>query len=72
MHLTPEKEALLHALASRAGKDTSQLMEEAVDQLLADDAQVSAAAREGFAAIDRGEYLDEEEMDARVARLLQR
>lgn len=71
VHLTPEKEAQLAELATRSGKNAAQLIEDAITRFLEDDARFRAAVREGFAAIDRGEYLDEEEMDARVAQMLQ-
>jgi predicted transcriptional regulator len=47
------------------------VVEEAVDRLLEDDARFRAAVREGFAAIDRGQFIEEEEMDARISRMLQ-
>ncbi|HEX3685030.1 MAG TPA: hypothetical protein VHU83_21025 [Bryobacteraceae bacterium] len=68
--LTPEKAAQLHELATRTGRDAAQMVEEAVDRLLEDDAQFRTAVREGFEAIDRGDFIEEEEMDARIARLL--
>ena len=68
--MTPEKTAQLHELATRSGRDAAQMFEEAVDRLLEDDAQFRAAVREGFEAIDRGDFIEEEEMDARIARML--
>ncbi|HTU45613.1 MAG TPA: hypothetical protein VMF91_11160 [Bryobacteraceae bacterium] len=68
--LAPEKAARLHELAMRTGRDAAQMVEEAVDRLLEDDAQFRAAVREGFEAIDRGDFIEEEEMDARIARML--
>ena len=72
VHLTPEKEVQLRQLATRTGRDTAQLVGEAVDRLLEDDTQICAAVRDGFAAIDRGDFIEEEQMDIRVAQMLQR
>ena len=34
VHLSPDKEARLRQFATRTGKDTAQLVEEAVDRML--------------------------------------
>jgi predicted transcriptional regulator len=72
VHLTPEQETQLHQLANQRGKNAAQVLQEAVDRFLHEDAEFRAAVREGFAQIDRGEFIDEEEMDQRVARMLER
>jgi len=71
LHFTADKEAQLHRLAARTGRDPAQVVEEAVDRLLEDDARFHAAVRDGFAAIDQGRFIEEDEMDARIARMLQ-
>jgi predicted transcriptional regulator len=68
---TPEQEAQLSQLAMQRGTNVAQLVKEAVLYLLDEDTRFSASVREGFAAIDRGEYIDEEEMDTRISRMLQ-
>ena len=70
VHLTPEKEARLQEIAAWQGKGAAQVLEEAVDRLLGEDAEFRAAVREGLASLDRGEYLTEEEMDAFVEEML--
>jgi predicted transcriptional regulator len=70
--LPPEKEARLNELATRTGRDAGKIIEEALDRLLEDDAEFRAAVQQGFEEIDRGQFIDEEEMDARVARMLRR
>lgn len=72
VHLTPEQEAQLDQLAGRAGKNAAEVLQEAVDRFLQEDAEFRSAVPEGFAAIDRGEFIDEEEMDGRIARMLER
>jgi predicted transcriptional regulator len=70
VHLSPEKEARLEQLASNTGRQPVQVVEEAVDRLLEEDARFRAAVRKGFASLDRGEFIDEDEMAERVARML--
>ena len=68
---TPEQEARLSELATPDGMKAEQLVKEAALRLLEEDARFRAAVREGFAAIDRGAYIEEEEMDARISGMLQ-
>jgi len=70
VHFTPEQEAQLSRIASRAGTDTERLVKDAVLRLLEQDARFRAAVREGIAQADRGEFIEEEEMDARIERML--
>jgi predicted transcriptional regulator len=70
VHFTPEQEAQLSQIASRAGTDTERLVKDAVVRLLEQDARFRAAVREGIAQADRGEFIEEEEMDARIERML--
>jgi predicted transcriptional regulator len=58
VHLTPEKEAQLQQIATTTGKNATQVVEEAVDRLLDEDARFRAAVRKGFASLDRGEFLE--------------
>jgi predicted transcriptional regulator len=70
VHFTPEQEAQLLQIASHAGTDTERLVKDAVVRLLEQDARFRAAVREGIAQADRGEFIEEEEMDARIERML--
>jgi predicted transcriptional regulator len=70
VHFTPEQEAQLSQIASRAGTDTERLVKDAVLRLLEQDARFRASVREGIAQADRGEFIEEEEMDARIERML--
>lgn len=45
---------------------------EAALRLVDQDARVRAAVRKGLEYADRGEFVDEAEMDARLERMLQR
>jgi predicted transcriptional regulator len=70
VHFTPEQEAQLSELASHAGTDTERLVKDAALRLLEQDARFRAAVREGIAQADRGEFIEEEEMEARIERML--
>jgi predicted transcriptional regulator len=70
VHFTPEQEAQLSQIASKAGTDAERLVKEAVLHLLQEDARFRAAVREGVAQADRGEFIEEAEMDARLDQML--
>jgi predicted transcriptional regulator len=66
----PERQATgLANLAMRTGRSSSELAVEAVDRLLAQENWFDAQVQLGIDQIARGEFLEEEEMDARVARM---
>jgi predicted transcriptional regulator len=46
------------------------LVKDAVLRLLDEDAHFRAAVREGIAQADRGEFVEQEEMDARLEQML--
>ena len=67
----PERQQLsLAALASQTGRSTNELLTEAVDRLLAHEEWFAAQVQIGIDQIARGEFLEEDEMDARVERML--
>ena len=71
VHLTAEQEARLAQLAHQAGKsDAEELLKDAALRLLDEDARFRAAVLEGKAYADRGEFIEEEEMDARLQEML--
>lgn len=45
-------------------------MKDAALRLLHEEARFRAAVREGIAQADRGEFVEEEEMDARLEKML--
>ena len=67
---TPEQEAQLAQIASKAGTDAERLVKEAALRLLQEDVRFRAAVREGIAQADRGEFIEEEEMDAQLKQML--
>ncbi len=70
LHFTPEQEAQLAQIASQEGTDAERLVKEAALRLLQEDARFRAAVREGMAQADRGEFIEQEEMDARLEQML--
>jgi predicted transcriptional regulator len=71
VQFTPEQEAQLAQIASKAGTDPERLVKDAALRLLQQDARFRAAVREGIKQADRGEFIEEDEMDARLERMLQ-
>ena len=69
VHFTPEQEAQLWQIATRAGKNAEQLVKDAAVRLLEEEVRFRAAVRRGVEQADRGEFIEEEEMDARVGRM---
>jgi predicted transcriptional regulator len=67
---TPEQEAQLSQIASNAGTDAERLVKDAALRLLEEDARFRAAVRKGTAQADRGDFIEEEEMDARLEQML--
>jgi predicted transcriptional regulator len=70
VHLSPDREARLRDVATRTGRDATQLVEEAVDRMLEYDARFVEAVEEGRAAARRGDLIEHEEVVERVQKLL--
>jgi predicted transcriptional regulator len=70
LQLPPHQAEQLLSLASRTGRSPGELVVDAVDRLLADESWFAAQVQLGIDQIARGEFLDEEQMDARVARMI--
>ncbi len=70
IHFTVEQEAQLAKIASTAGTSPEVVVRDATLRLLQDDSRFRAIVREGVAQADRGEFVEEEEMDARFEKML--
>jgi predicted transcriptional regulator len=70
VHFTPEQEAQLADIATRSGTDSEHLVKDAALRLPEQEARFRAAVQEGIAQADRGEFIEEEEMDARFEEML--
>ena len=70
VHFTPEQEKKLAQIAASTGTDAEALVKDATMRLIEEDARFLAAVLEGKAYADRGEFIEEEEMDARFEQML--
>ena len=68
--LAAEQEAQLARMATKSGTDAPNLVKDAALRLLEEDARFRAAVSEGVAQGDHGEFIGEEEMDARFEQML--
>lgn len=69
VHFSPEKEARLQEVATRAGKDPVQMVEEAVDRMLEYDSRFLEAVEQGRASARRGDLLEHDEVVARIEQM---
>ena len=69
VRFTPEEEARLARIVTQEGVALAELVKDAALRLLEDDARFRAGVRKGVEQADRGVFIDEEEMDARVKRM---
>lgn len=70
VHFTPEQQAQLAHMASKAGTNSERLVTDVVARYLYDEARFLEAVDKGIAAAERGEFI-EQEMDARLERMFQ-
>jgi len=70
VHFTPEQEQRLATIATREGVDPQELVKDAALRLLEEDARFRAGVRKGVEQADRGDFIEEGDMDARVKRML--
>ena len=66
VHFTPEQEARLAQIATKAGTPPERLVTNVVLRYLDEETRFLAAVEKGVAAARRGEFIEEEEMDARL------
>ncbi len=69
VHFTPEQEAQLSQMATKAGTNPERLVKDILVRYLDDEAQFVTAVEKGIAAAERGEFIEEEEMDDRIERM---
>jgi RHH-type rel operon transcriptional repressor/antitoxin RelB len=68
--LTPEQEAQLIQMAEFEGKTPSELLVDTVAHHLEADRYFRERVQRGLAQADAGEFVEEEEMDARVQKMI--
>jgi len=72
VHFTPEEEARLAQIATKAGTDPERLVKDVLARYLDAEARFLAAIEKGLVAAERGEFIEEEEMDARIERMFRK
>jgi len=72
VHFTPEQEARLAQMANQSGTNPEGLVKDVLVRYLDEESRFLAAVEKGIAAAERGEFIEEEEMDARVERMFRR
>ena len=72
LQLPEQQSAALAGLSARTGRTPGDLVVEAVERMLAEEAWFDEQVRLAIDQIARGEMVEEQEMDARVSRMLHR
>ncbi len=67
---TPEREAKLNEMAARSGKNTAELVQEAVHRLLDCETWFVQEVEKGQAQAARGELVEHEAVAARIGKRL--
>ena len=65
--LTPETESFLRKLAQDAGRGAEEYAADLLRRLAEQDQLFRAGVERGIAQADRGDFIEEDSMDARVA-----
>jgi predicted transcriptional regulator len=71
VHFTPEQEARLAEIANQTGTEAEDLVKNAALRLLEGDACFRAAVRKGIEQADCGQFVRDDEIEARIERMLQ-
>ncbi len=72
VQFTPEQEAQLARMAAMAGTNPERFVQDVLVRYIEDEARFFAAVERGIEAAERGEFIEEEEMDARVEHMFKR
>jgi len=72
LHLPERLQAPLTHLSVQTGRSADDLVVEAIDRMIAHEQWFDVQVQIGIDQIARGEFLEEEEMDQRVERMLRR
>jgi len=70
IQLNPDQEARLTELAAQDGRKTDDLVREAVDRFLDEEARFAEAVRLGLVAAENGDFVASDEVWASVERAL--
>ena len=72
VQFTPEQQVQLAQIASRAGTRAERVVTDVVVRYLDEETRFLAAVEKGIAAAGRGEFMDEQAMDARLEAMFQK
>jgi len=72
VHFTPEQEAQIAQIATKAGSNPERVVKDVIARYLDDEARFLAAVEKGLVAAERGEFIEEDEMDARIERMFKK
>ena len=70
VHFSPEQQAKLTQIAAKAGTAPERLVANVVARYL-EEARFLAAVEKGIAAAERGDFIEEEEMDVRLKAMFE-
>jgi predicted transcriptional regulator len=69
IQLTEQQQAQLRDVAQRTGRNTEDVVREAINSLLKHEVKFVEAVQKGLASLDRGEYITHEEVTSRIDKL---
>jgi predicted transcriptional regulator len=70
LRLEPEKEAQLAQIAAQRGLKTDELAQQVLSRYLEDDTRFIQAVNLGLATADRGEFVEHDEVGAKIQKIL--
>jgi predicted transcriptional regulator len=71
LEITPEQEAMIQQAAHRTGRSVGDVLTDAALWLLKFEQSHEASLQLSLQQAERGEFIEEEEMDARFERMMQ-
>lgn len=69
VRFSPEFEAKLKQIASESGRGVEQVVQEIVQTYIDHDLWFKAEVQKGLAQLDRGEFIEHDEVVARIERM---
>ena len=69
IQLTEQEKAQLRDVAQRTGRNAEDVVREAINSFLQHEITFVEAVKKGLASLDRGEYVTNEEVTARIDKL---
>lgn len=70
VRLQPEKEAQLAQIAAQRGLKTDELAQQVLSRYLEDDSRFIEAVNLGLAAAERGEFVEHDQVGAKIQKIL--